>query len=188
MKDLSLTAHGPRDPALEPGSACLKALKLAYDRFLLTFFNDGGTRQEWQFPPTAEHFQFSDDIKREFNDWKCYVMAPNPDTGKQAICEIIWEMPVGDKFFPVNIPIWADTDGYGEFHESVIKGNPKRYVGDQLSISADSFWMFGEQMGARNELGWNSTLTRIVVINPKWTISIEDAVKYDREKETWVFN
>ena len=76
-----------------------KALKLAYDRFLLTFFNDGGTRQEWQFPPTAEHFEFSDDIKENSMIGNVTLCPPNPDTGKQAICEIIWEMPVGDKFF-----------------------------------------------------------------------------------------
>ena len=173
-----------------------KALNLAYDKFVLKFYKDEGKRQEtgdgnslkeYPFPLSALHFSYSDNIGQSINDWKCYVPPRHPDTGKQSICEIVWETTLRGEKTMVNIPVLVDVRGYGDFHESVIGKNPKRYVGDQLSLSASDFWLFGEVMGADNDLGWDSTLLTMVVVDPTWKISIEDAVKYDPKKKKWVF-
>lgn len=173
-----------------------KALKLAYDKFVLKFYKDEGVRQERgggnalrenPFPLSALHFSQSDNFGQSVNEWKCYVMPKSSDTGIQPICYIFWETINRGERVMVSTPVQVDMWGYGDFHESVLAKNPKRYVGDQLSITAKDLWLFGDVMGANNELGWDSTLSYIVLIEPTWTISIEDAIKYDTNSRKWVF-
>ena len=70
------------------------------------------------------------------------------------------------------IPVWVDNGGYGAYHEAVISQNPRRFVGDQLSISGDEIWVFAKNVyGARSKLGFESTLDQVVIQNhsSKWS-------------------
>jgi len=86
-------------------------------------------------------------------DRKCYVTPPEPNTGKQPICSFFWQRKgsKGNKYM-AQIPVWVDNGGYGAYHEAVISQNPRRFVGDQLSIS-------GDEMGVCYKCLWSKKQT-----------------------------
>ncbi len=155
-----------------------KSLDLAYDLYLPYFYSEGGKRQSYDFPINGITFKNSDDLEPNVKEWQCYVTPPDPQTGIQPLCTIFWERRNldGDKYV-AQIPVFGNGSG------------PERYVGDQLSISGENvFLSTAGVLGARNKLGFESILNRVIFENVRFDISIEDAIRYDKKKRKWHWN